>query len=107
MVQDRKLKQVSKKILDPYDFVSTTFRDNYEVYVKMAKMGWKIVKIMKENHGFLYFQQTILQSLIRYKNQMKIQVKTIMKVPQKKDKYSMWMKIKIFQNTYEIFSVII
>ena len=68
-------------------------------------MGWKVVKIITKNHGFLYFQQANLQPLISNKNQMKIQVITIMKFPKNEDKYS--MRIKIFLNTYEIFSVII
>ena len=70
-------------------------------------MGWKVVKIITENHGFLYFQQANLQPLISNKNQMKIQIKTIMKFPKNEDKYSMWMRIKIFLNTSKIFSVII
>ena len=103
IIQESKLKEGSKRYLDPYYIVSTNFRDYYEFHIKLANMGWQIVKIMNYNHGFHWPQQTIVQPLISYKNQINVQVKSTMDFQQKYCKYSMWMQNKFFLNPYEIF----
>ena len=52
IIQESKLKEGPKTFLDPYYIVSTNFRDYYEFHIKLANMGWQIVKIMNYNHGF-------------------------------------------------------
>ena len=86
LIQEPKLKKGPKTFLDPYDIVSTNISDYYEFDIKLAKMGWKIVKIMNDNHGFLCFQQITLQPLMNYKNQKNIQAKSTMDFQQNKKK---------------------